>query len=31
LDFLKGDSLFVSKPGLHKEVFDKYLSGKSSR
>ncbi|WP_342615335.1 inositol monophosphatase family protein [Peribacillus frigoritolerans] len=30
LDFIKGGSLFVSKPGLHKEVFDKYLSGNSS-
>ena len=26
LDFVQGDSLFVSKPGLHEEIFEKYLS-----
>ncbi|MGW6384265.1 inositol monophosphatase family protein [Peribacillus butanolivorans] len=30
LDFLEGDSLFVSKPGLHKEVLEKYLTGNTS-
>ena len=31
LDYLLGDSLFVSKPGLHKEVFERYLSGDTKK
>ncbi len=31
LNFLSGDSLFVSKPGLHKEVFERYLSDNSRK
>lgn len=29
LNYLNGDSLFVSKPSLHKEIFERYLSNAS--